>query len=192
VVIGGGAAVTTSRRAMLKRSGAVGAALLLAGCGSDSNPLDVHEIPPEARTADVEVLNGLLALEYKAIEAYTAGIPLLEGRHVQTAARQFLSQEISHSGEVYALLRRAKGIAIKHRTSYAFGQPRGHEEVLNLLHALEQEQIAAYLDAIPNVSPGPVRAALASILANEAQHLVVVRRAQRVEPIPTPFVTGGE
>jgi len=192
VVIEGGGAGTTSRRAMLKNSGAAGAALLLAGCGSDSNPLDVHKIPPEARNADVEILNGLLALEYKAIAAYTAGIPLLEGRHVQTAARQFLSQEISHSGEVYALLRRANGTAIKHRMSYAFGRPRGHKDVLNLLHALEQEQIAAYLDAIPNVSPGPVRAALTSILANEAQHLVVVRRAQRVEPIPTPFVTGGE
>jgi hypothetical protein len=36
-----------------------------------------------------------------------------------------------------------------------------------------------------------VRAALSSILANDAQHLVVVRRALRVEPIPTAFVTGG-
>jgi hypothetical protein len=194
VVIEDDGAVTTSRRAILKRSGAgvaAGAALALAGCASKSNRPNVHKIPPEARSADVEILNGLLEIEYKAIAAYTAGIPLLEGRHVQTAGRQFLSQEISHSGELYALIRQAKGIAPHPKSSYPFGRPTGHKDVLELLHTLEQEQIAAYLDAIPNVSPGSVRAALSSILANDAQHLVVVRRALRVEPIPTAFVTGG-
>lgn len=190
-----GRAATTSRRAILSRSGAgvaAGAAAVLAGCASKSHLPNVHKIPPQARSADVEILNGLLVLEYKAIAAYTAGIPLLEGRHVQTAARQFLSQEISHSGEVYALVRQAKGIAPHPKASYPFGRPRGHKDVLTLLHTLEQEQIAAYLDAIPNVSPGPVRAALSSILANDAQHLVVVRRALHLEPIPAAFVTGGE
>jgi hypothetical protein len=194
VVITDDGAVSTSRRAILKRSGAgvaAGAALVLAGCASKSNLPNVHKIPPEARSADVEILNGLLVLEYKAIAAYTAGIPLLEGRHVQTAARQFLSQEISHSGELYALVRQAKGDSPHPKSSYPFGRPTGHKDVLELLHALEEEQIAAYLDAIPNVSPGSVRAALSSILANDAQHLVVVRRALRVEPIPTAFVTGG-
>jgi hypothetical protein len=193
VVIEDGGAATSSRRAILTRLGAglvAGAALVLAGCGAKSNLLNVHKIPPEARSADVEILNGLLVIEYKAIAAYTAGIPLLEGRHVQTAARQFLSQEISHSGELYALVRQAKGDSPHPKSSYPFGRPAGHKDVLELLHMLEQEQIAAYLEAIPNVSPGPVRAALASILANDAQHLVVVRRALRVEPIPTAFVTG--
>ncbi len=117
---------------------------------------------------------------------------MLEGRHVRTAARQFLSQEISHAGELYALIRKANGTAGHQKSSYPFGQPRRHQDVLELLQGLEQDQIAGYLDAIPNVSPGSVRAALASILANDAQHLVVLRRALRVEPIPNAFVTGGE
>ena len=50
--------------------------------------------------------------------------------------------------------------------------------MLALLHRLERAQIAAYLDAIPQLSPGPVRAAVASILANDAQHLAVLRLTQ--------------
>jgi bacterioferritin (cytochrome b1) len=177
---------------ILSRSGiAAGAALALGGCGSSSNLPNVRKISPQARSVDVEILNGLLDLEYKAIAAYTAGIPLLTS-HVQTAARQFLSQEITHAGELYGLIKQARGIANKRQASYPFGAPRGHKDVIELLHRLEQAEIAGYLDAIPNVSPGSVRAALAAILANDAQHVVVLRRALRVEPIPAPFVTGGE
>jgi bacterioferritin (cytochrome b1) len=192
VVIPEPGAATTSRRMILSRSGiAAGAALALGGCGSSSNLPNVRKISPQARSVDVEILNGLLDLEYKAIAAYTAGIPLLTS-HVQTAARQFLSQEITHAGELYGLIKQARGIANKRQASYAFGRPRGHKDVIELLHRLEQAEIAGYLDAIPNVSPGSVRAALAAILANDAQHVVVLRRALRVEPIPAPFVTGGE
>jgi bacterioferritin (cytochrome b1) len=185
---------TSSRRALLSRSAAgivAGAAVAITGCGANSGTPDVHKIPPEARNVDVEILNGLLDREYKAIAAYTAGIPLLDS-HVQTAAKQFLSQEISHAGELYALIKQAKGIANHPQSSYSFGHPRTHKQVVDLLHALEQSQISGYLEAIPSVSPGSVRAALASILANDAQHVVVLRRALRIEPIPSPFVTAAE
>jgi bacterioferritin (cytochrome b1) len=187
-------AATSSRRTLLGRSAvgiAAGATLAISGCGSKSGRPDVHKIPPEARNVDVEILNGLLDREYKAIAAYTAGIPLLES-HVQTAAKQFLSQEISHAGELYALIKQAKGVANKAQPSYAFGHPRTHKEVVDLLHSLEQSQISGYLEAIPSVSPGSVRAALSSILANDAQHVVILRRALRIEPIPSAFVTASE
>src|ERR1700687_2853520 len=128
VVIPEPGAVTTSRRMILSRSRAgiaAGAALALGGCGSNSNLPNVRKISPEARSVDVEILNGLLDLEYKAIAAYTAGIPLLTS-HVQTAAKQFLSQEITHAGELYGLIKQARGIANKRQASYAFGRPRGH------------------------------------------------------------------
>jgi hypothetical protein len=35
-----------------------------------------------------------------------------------------------------------------------------------------------------------VRAAVASIMANDAQHVVVLRLALRLPPIPSPLVTG--
>ena len=95
-------------------------------------------------------------------------------------------------GELYGLIKQAKGISNKAQANYPFGHPRTHKEVVDLLHTLEQAQIAGYLEAIPSVSPGSVRAALSAILANDAQHVVVLRRALRIEPIPSAFVTAAE
>jgi Ferritin-like domain len=192
VVSGEPGAGACSRRALIGRSGfvAAGAGVALAGCGRSSRP-HVHKIPARARAADVDVLNGLLDLELRAVAAYTAGIPLLTS-HVQTAAKQFLTQELTHVNELRGLIRQAKGFANKPKPSYDFGRPSGHHDVVDLLHSVEQAQISAYLEAVPVVAPGPVRAALAAILANDAQHVVVIRRALRVEPIPSAFVTGSE
>jgi rubrerythrin len=195
VVTPPGGAAKTSRRALLRRSGlglaGTAAAVTLGACGSSSRQPKVHEIPPQARDADVVILNRLLDVEYKAIAAYTAVIPLLH-YHLRDAAKQFLSQEITHSGELYALIRQADGIGSKAQPSYDLGQPRTHNEILQLLHSVEQEQIAGYVEAIPNVSPGSVRAALAAILASDAQHLTVVRLGLRQDPLPSPLVTGNE
>jgi rubrerythrin len=187
-------AAATSRRKFLRGSalGLTGAAALaLDACGSRSGQPKVHKIPPQARNADVEILNRLLDVEYRAIAAYTAVIPLLE-LHLKDAAKQFLDQEITHAGELYALIKQADGVGDKARPSYDLGHPQTHKEILELLHSVEQEQIAGYLEAIPNVSPGSVRAALAAILATDAQHLTVVRLGLRLDPLPSALVTGSE
>ena len=184
----------TSRRALLRGSGvglAAGAALAISACAGRSRQPNVDTIPTAARNADVALLNGLIDREYKAIAAYTACIPLLSGRE-QNAAKQFLSQETTHAGELSGLITQAGGFADKARASYDLGQPRTRKEVLDLLHAVEQEQIAGYVEAIPAVSPGSVRAALSAMLANDAQHIVVLRRTLHVEPLPSAFVTGNE
>jgi hypothetical protein len=62
--------------------------------------------------------------------------------------------------------------------------------VLALLHSLESVQIANYLAVIPKLAPGPVRAAVASILANDAQHIAILRLAQGEPALPSAFVTG--
>ena len=58
-----------------------------------------------------------------------------------------------------------------------------------LLHQLESTQIAGYLRAIPRLSPGPLRAEVASVLANDAQHISILRLAQDANPLPSAFVT---
>jgi len=184
----------TSRRTLLSGSGvglAAGAALAITGCAGRSRTPKVHAIPTAARNADVAILNGLIDREYKAIAAYTACIPLLAGRE-QNAAKQFLSQETTHAGELSGLITQAGGYADKPRSNYDLGRPRDRKDLLELLHSLEQAQIAGYVDAIPEVSPGSVRAALAAILANDAQHIVVLRRTLKLEPLPSAFVTGDE
>jgi hypothetical protein len=192
VVIAPPGAAARSRRALLRTSGAgLGAALVLGACGKNSHQPDVHKLPPELRRADVELLNRALDLENKAIAAYTAGIPLLDGR-AHAAAKNFLSQELSHAGELSGLIKQAGGKANPPKPSYDLGQPNNRTDVLRLLHELERAEIAGYLAALPYVSPGPVRAALAAILANDAQHVTVLRLRLGVDPLPGAFVTGSE
>ena len=64
--------------------------------------------------------------------------------------------------------------------------------MLALLHGLERAQIVLYLDAIPRLSPSPVRAAVATILASDAQHISILRMAQGLPAVPSAFVTGSE
>ena len=59
-----------------------------------------------------------------------------------------------------------------------------------LLHAVENAQIAGYLYAIQQLEPGVVKQQVASILANDAQHVAVVRAALGQSAIPSAFVTG--
>jgi ferritin-like protein len=184
----------STRRALLSSSSsalAAGTAAALAGCGGGSSRPLVHTIPTSARDADAAILNRLLAFEHRTVAAYTASVPLFSGR-VHAAAKQFLDQELSHAGELFRLVKQADGEPDRPRPSYNLGKPRGRKDLLRLLHTLEREGIAGYLSALPSLSPGTVRAAVASILANDAQHLVVLRLALHMEPIPAAFVTGAE
>ncbi len=190
-------AASHTRRALLRTStggvaaGALVAATAVAGCGNGSRRPDVHKIPPSARGTDVMVINGLLDLCERTIAAYTATVPLFGG-HLHAAMKQFLDQDLDHAGELYRLIKQAGGQANKPRPSYDLGQPRGRKDLLALLHGLEAQMVARYLAAIPQLSPGSVRAAIASILASDAQHVVVLRLALRLDPLPSAFVTGNE
>jgi hypothetical protein len=176
-------------------AGAVaGAAILLAGCGgtSSSSPQIHVKTVPGVPAGDVPLLTRLLDLEHLAIAAYTAGTPLFDSYWEQKAAEQFLQQELAHSGEIAGLIRKGGAKPGKPRESYDLGHPRTRNELLTLLHRIEREQIATYLYTIPRVSGNTVRPALGAILANEAQHLAIIRGYQRQNPAPAAFVTGRE
>ncbi len=184
----------STRRALLSSSAggvAAGALMALAGCGHGSRRPDVHKIPPSARQADVMIINGLLDQCQRTIAAYTATIPLFGG-HLHASMKQFLDQDLDHAGELYRLIKQAGGDANKPQPSYDLGQPKGRSDLIELLHRLESEMVVRYLAAIPQLSPGSVRAAIASILASDAQHVTVLRLALHLDPLPTAFVTGAE
>jgi hypothetical protein len=178
----------SSRRKLLFGAAAGVAGAVLAGCGSESIKQQVHNSQP-ALANDVDLLNRLLHLEHVGIAAYTAGIPLLD-QPTAKAGQLFLNDEISHAGDVAGLVREAGGKPIKPAPSYALGHPRTSEQVLMLLHAVENAQIAGYLYAIQQLEPGVVKQQVASILANDAQHVAVVRAALGQPAIPSAFVTG--
>lgn len=185
-----------SRRALLSGVGvtlASAGALALAGCGSRQpvGPKSVKKAKPTVQRSDLGVLAGLLELERKTVAAYTAGFPLLSRDDARTA-KQFLNEELEHTGELLSLIKAAGGPAPLRSASYDLGHPTNDREVLALLHELESAQIAAYLSAIPRLEPGPVRAAVSSILTNDAQHVAIIRGSLGLTPVPSAFVTGSE
>jgi hypothetical protein len=93
---------------------------------------------------------------------------------------------------MYGLIKQAGGRPNKAKASYDLGHPRTPREVLRLLHDLEQRELRLYLGALTRFSPGSVRAAVAAVLANDAQHVAVLRSALGMVPLPSPFVTGVE
>ncbi len=181
-----------SRRALLASGSAalVGGAFVLAGCGSTSTgKVAVKKTALTVKPADIAILERALELERRTITAYVAGIPLLT-RPQRKACRQFVTEELQHAGELISLITAAGGTPAPRADSYAIGHPTDGPGVLALLHQLEAFQISSYLGWIPQLSPGPVRAAVASILTVDAEHLSMARVMQGQNPVPGPFVTG--
>jgi len=181
-----------SRRALLTGAGTAlaGGTLALAGCGSaEIGKQAVKKTSARVQAKDIAVLNQALALERRTVAAYIAGMPLLTFSQ-RKAARQFLNEELEHTGELISLIKAAGGKAPPRADSYALGHPIAGPGVLAVLHSLESLQISRYLEWIPQLSPGPVRAAVASILTVDAQHLSMVRVLEGQVPVPGPFVTG--
>jgi hypothetical protein len=58
------------------------------------------------------------------------------------------------------------------------------------LDSIENQQVSYYVDVIPKLAPGPVRALVASILANDAQHVSMLRVILGRDPVPSAFVKG--
>ncbi len=166
------------------------AGLVAAGCGKTTLRAQVHNSAPVLDT-DVGLLNHLLNLEHMGIAAYTAGTPLLPPATVK-AGKLFLNDELSHAGALGGLVKAAGGKPVKPAPSYDLGHPRTGRDVLTLLHQIESAQIQAYLAALPRLEPSSVKRSVASILANDAQHLTVVRAALGRAAVPSAFVTGRE
>jgi hypothetical protein len=164
--------------------------MLLAACGGSSTHRPALS-PAKVTRADAAILNELLAVEYYAATAYIAGVPLLSGHNLRLAKR-FMVQELSHIDELTNMTRAANVTPRGEGGDYDLGHPRNTTELLELFHRVERLTIRAYLSAIPRFSSGAVRASAASILANEAQHVSIVRRNLGLTPVPAAVVTGTE
>lgn len=188
-------AAVASRRALLSGAGTALAgvgAIALGGCGrAATGRKAVKQLPKALMESDVRILSRALALERRTVTAYVAGIPLLPHSQAK-AARQFLNEELEHTGELISLITAAGAKPPPRADSYQLGHPSDAAAVLALLHSLETLQITNYLQSIPRLSPGPVRAAVASILTVDAQHVTMVRLAQGQTPVPSAFVSGAE
>ena len=178
--------IRCSRRALMTGAASAAGAAVLSGCG---NTALREKVRGGARVpaADIDTLNALLDVENYAIAAYAAGIPMLGGGGAELAGKQFLSQEISHATQLSDLVKAAGGTPHRRPSTYSLGTPpRNAAEAYAFLERVERLQLNAYLEMTPTLSGGLVRGAIATIFANDAQHLAVLR-LQSGQPLPGAF-----
>ena len=162
-------------------------AACLTGCSDDTKSADAG--PDESDEADVEILNSALDLELMAIAAYKAGAALLGGERLQMV-QGFLEQEQQHADELGSAIDDAGGTPNEAKASYDFPTWRSGDDVLRYAVDLENTAIAAYIDALPKLGQGDLRATAAAIVTTEAEHIAVLLGALGMEQVPAAFVVG--
>lgn len=189
-----------SRRGLLgaAASAAAGAvaATALAGCGSGSqthtdagDDAAPGEVAGGRSAADVRLLSAALELERRTINAYVAGIPLLNP-YQQSGATVWLAQELEHAGKLISLIHEVGGTAPPRAGSYAIGpRPRNQHQTLALLARLEHLQTSYYVRVIGRLAVPQLRAGVSEILGSDAQHLSLLRLLAHESPTSTAFVS---
>ncbi len=164
-------------------------ALVVAGCGDDGGGTTAA-VPDKA--ADAEILNSVLARELAAVRAYDRTLSLLRGPAL-ASAREFRAQEQEHSNAIVKALRGLGEAAEPAQEEIESEQLKTQADALEFLYDVESASVAFDLRAVSHLtSPWP-RSLLGSIAANQAQHLVVLRRllgADLAGSIPEAFEDG--
>ena len=161
--------------------------LVVAGCGGGGST--TTSVPDKA--ADAETLNNVLARELAAARAYERTLPLLHGPAL-ASAREFRAQEQEHVDAVIKALRGLGEPAEPEEEIESEGL-KTQADALEFLYKVESVSVAYDLRAISHLTAAWPRALLGSIAANQAQHLVLLRRALgagAAESIPEAFEDG--
>jgi rubrerythrin len=181
----GGAA----RRALLLLIVATLAAATMAACGGGGDPAAA---PAVDKAADAEILNNVLGRELAAVRAYQRTLPLLRGPAL-AGAREFRAQEQEHADAVTKALRGLGEPAAPEEEEIESEGLKTQADALAFLDEVESVSVAYDLRAISHLTASWPRALLGSIAANQAQHLVLLRRAlgaDAAESIPGAFEDG--
>jgi len=165
------------------------AVLALAGCGGGGGGTTTVAVD---KAADAETLNNVLARQLAAVRAYDRTLPLLSGPDL-AGAREFRAQEQEHIDAVVKALRGLGEKASPEEEEIESDELKTRADALEFLYEVESASVAYYLRAISHLTASWPRALLGSIAANQAQHLVVLRRAlgaDAAESIPNAFEDG--
>ena len=179
------------RAARVRRALALGAlaalSLALGACGSGGGDSTTD------RAADVEVLNGILGRQLAAVEAYGRALPALHDAAELAAVHAFRLQEQEHVDATTKTIRGLEGEADPPAEEIPSGPIRTRRQAFEFLYELESATIDAELNAVGRLTIGWPRPLIASMAANQAQHLVLIRQALGAgsfEIVPEPFETG--
>jgi hypothetical protein len=174
------------RRALALAALAVGLAAGLAACGGGEGG---SAVDPEA---DAAVLNQILGRQQAAVAAYGQALPALRGADL-AMARRFRVQEQEHVDATTKTLRGLEQPSDPAGETIDAGDLETAADALDFLYRLESATIDAELNAVSRLTVGWTRPLVAAMAANQAQRLVLIRRALGASPletIPEAFETG--
>jgi hypothetical protein len=163
-------------------------ALALTSCGGDDSGTSAED----EKAADIEILNEVLGRQLSAVEAYDNTLPGLRGPAL-AAGRKFRAQEQEHIDSVVKALRGLGGSAEPATEEIEADELKTEADRLRFLYEVEGGTIDTELDAISELSESWPRTLLGTTVANQAQHLVLLRRALGATPletVPEPFEDG--
>jgi rubrerythrin len=184
-----------SRRRLIAAAGtgAAGAlGLMLSGCGSTSAAKEAGDLygqASEERTADAAMLDAALEVELALAAVYAAIEPRLSGT-ARALARRIVGQEQLHATALRKAIQGLGGVP-QVLPAKAVAAPRSSADALQLASREENRAIAFYVDAIPKLSAdNKLRAPVAAIMTNEAEHLVLLAQVLGGSVAPQAFVRG--
>lgn len=152
---------------------------LLGGCGGGGGGDSAVEAE---KAADTEIVNAAIGQELTLIEAYRQGFRLLRGED-RAMARHFTAQEQEHVNGLTKLLRGLGGDYEGEATELDFSEIKTGRDFLVLAYELTSSQLTHYIDDVSNLATPAPRALAATMAANEAQHLVLLRQALGLGPV---------
>lgn len=190
------AAFERDRRELLRRGFELGGGAIAAS----SIPLLLSARDAFAQaTGDAAILEQAITLEQVAVIAYDAALGggLLSAGALR-AARRFRAHEQQHADTLTTALTDLggsppappKGIADVDKVVKGLADVKTQADVVNFMIELELVTVTAYHDAHARLIETRLLQSCATIMANEGQHLVVLRTIVGTEPVPNAFETG--
>lgn len=178
-----------TRRELMRRGIAAGGAVLAVGA--------IPRLALAQAKDDAAILEAALDIEQKAVVAYDAAAEsgVLEPGDASTA-ELFRDQEQEHADGLTRALESLGGEAPAKPQSpaevpgLAAALDQGAPAIFEFAIELETMAVAAYYDALGRLRDPQLLSAVASIMAAEGQHLVVLRQALGLEPVPRAFERG--
>ncbi|HET7121869.1 MAG TPA: ferritin-like domain-containing protein [Solirubrobacterales bacterium] len=164
------------------------AVLVLAGCGGGSGPTTA--VPD--RNVDAEVMNELLTRQMAVVVAYKEALPVLPEPE-RAAARRFRGQEQEHVDATLKALRGLGDDAEPGAETIEAPPLRDPGDALRFLYEMESATIDLEVNAITRLTGDWPRGLVATMLGNQAQRLVLIRRglgAKPLQSIPSAFEDG--
>lgn len=145
---------------------------------------------------DADVIERAVGLEQSAAFAYTAAANSGKLGAATRVARHFAVQEQEHADALTRALeglgRSAPAKPTRPRDVAGLGAAiaGGAHDILTFAVEVETMSLKAYYEAHGKLRDASLIATSATIMADEAQHLVVLRQALGRNPSPDAFVTG--